>query len=377
MIGMCTAFSIGNPIMRLAPKGSPSNVFQCTLHSTPPAIFYVVASAYDPTVPAAELTSRYQPHQPIKLWTVSLSGTGSSSSSLSLDERRLPADTHVTFADTGNGLPVNIHAGCRYQPADIQSSSFQLLRPDFRSLFDVESSSAKAIQAALSSVRQGAVGQPVSRELRHLLSVNPANYRALKTAIDGLERSASDAGISKDMALLFSVASDDHEALKLALDDVKKGLFTVASDPRHPGLLNFRNMLYHNILTLDVRHFDAIVACARNILAGLCFIWPFIGGAHESEHARQSLDEIESIVKRDIHVATLTEQDRETLVRQQKQMFEERDRLKVKLDRRKFDSLAPCLMRDISDQLVAGMFTHLYACRLLIVGHANYRQPNW
>jgi serine/threonine protein kinase len=365
MIGMCTAFSIGNQFLSAAiQKRPPSNVFECTLHSTPPATFSVVASAHDPTVPAAEFTSQFQP---IKLWTVSLSGTGS----LSIDERRLPADTHVTFADTGNGLPVNIHAGCRYLPACIQSSSFQLLRPDFLSLFDVECSSAKALQAALSSVRQGAVGQPVSKELRDLINVDPANRKAFKTAIDAVKRSASDAGVSKDMAVLFSVACDDHEALKSALDDVKQGLLGVqGTDPKHPGMVDFRNMLCHNLLTLDVRHFDALVACTRNIFAGICSICPFIGDVQESEHARQSLDEIESIVKRDIQVATLTEQERETLVRQREQMLEERDRLKVKLDR-KFDSFAPCLKRDISDQLVAGMFTRLYAavhCRHALLG---------
>jgi hypothetical protein len=355
MIGMCTAFSIGNQFLSAAiQKGSPSNVFECTLHSTPSATFSVVASAHDPTVPATELTSQ---SQPIKLWTVSLSGTGS----LSIEERRLPADTHVTFADTGNGLPANIHAGCRYLPSCIQSGSFQLLRPDFLSLFDVECSSAKALQAALSSVRHGAVGQPVSKELRDLINVDPANRKAFKAAIDAVKRSASDAGVSKDMAVLFSVASDDHEALKSALDDVKQGLLKVqGTDPKHPGMLDFRNMLCHNFITLDVRHFDALVACARNIFAGICSLCPFIGEAQEIEHAEQSLDEIESIVKRNIQVATLTEQERITLVRQRDQMFEEREQLKVKLGR-KFDSFAPCLMRDIRDQLVAGMFTCLYA----------------
>ncbi len=376
MIGMCTAFSIGNQFLSVAiKKGSPSKIFECTLHSTPPATFTVVASAHDPTVPATELTSQ---SQPIKLWTVALSGTGS----LSIDERMLPADTYVTFADTGNGLPVNIHAGCRYLPACIQSSSFQLLRPDFLSLFDVECSSAKALQASLSSVRQGAVGQPVSKELRDLINVDPANRKTFKTAIDAVKRSASDACVSKDMAVLLSVASDDHEALKLALDDVKQGLLKVqGTDPKHPGMVDFRNMLCHNLLTLEVRHFDALVACARNIFAGICSLCPFIGEAQEIEHAEQSLDEIESIVKRDIQVATLTEQERITLVRQRDEMFEERERLKVKLGR-KFDSYAPCLMRDIRDQLVAGMLTRLFAavycqrCQVsvLIVDDANYRQ---
>lgn len=373
MIGMCSAFSIGNQLLSAAvQKGSSSNIFECTLHSTPSVTFSVVASAHDPTLPATELTSQIQP---IKLWMVSLSGTGS----LSIDERKLPADTHVTFADTGNGLPVNIHAGCRYLPACIQSSSFQLLRPDFLSLFDVECSSAKALQAALGSVRQGAVGQPVSKELRDLINVDPANRKAFKTAIDALKRSASDAGVLKDIAVLFSVASDDHDALKAALDNVKQGLLKVqGTDPKHPGMVDFRNMLCHNLLTLDLPRFDALVACARSIFAGICSLCPFFGEAQEIEHAKQTLDEIESIVKRDIQVATLTDQERITLVQQRNEMFEERERLKVKLGR-KFDSFAPCLKKDISDQLVAGMFTcFLLRCQVcvLIVNDENYRQSN-
>ncbi len=330
-------------------------MFECTLHSTSPTTFSVVASAYDPTVPAAEHNSKAQP---IKLWTVSISGTGS----LRIDARRLPADTEVTFADTGNGLPVNIYTGCRYQPVCIQAGSFQLLRPDFRSLFDAKSD-AKAIQSALSSVRQGAVGQPISKELNDLLNADLADHRAFKTALHCVKKSAVDGNGYKDLNTLFSVDPEDLQALKSALDDVKQGLVGLQgadAKPKHPGAIDFRNKLCHNLLTLDVRHFNALLDCVRNIFTGICSMCTFINETQESENAKQILEGIENIYKREIEVATLSDQELKTLIREREQMLEERDRLKVKLGR-KFDSFVPCLYSDIKDQIVAGMLTNMYA----------------
>ncbi len=371
MIGMCTAFSIGNQLLL---NGSQAKVFECTLLSTPPFSFSVVASAHDPTLPAAEHTSK---KDPIKLWMVSRSASGS----LSIDERRIPADTDVTFADIGHGLPLNIHAGCRYQPTRIQSTSFQLLRPDFRSLFDVDPGSVLEAKQALEKVRKGAVGQAVSKDLRDLLDVDPGDHKALKSALDSVKKSAVDGSAFKDLNVLFSVDPENLEALKSALDHVKQSLVGLqGADARHPGVIDFRNKLCHNLLTLDAHHFDALVACARNIFIGISSICPFIGDAQESEHARQSLDEIESIVERDMQVANLTEQEREALIRQHEQMLEEHDRLKVKLGR-KFDSFAPCLWSDIRNQVIASALASLHSivyCHrtLRSAHHAKYRQPN-
>ncbi len=355
MIGMCSAFSIGNQILSTTiQNGSQAKVFTCTLLSTPPATFSVVASAHDPTLPTAEHTSK---PQPIKLWTVSRSASGS----LSIDERRIPADTDVTFADAGHGLPLNIHAGCRYQPTRIQSASFQLLRPDFRSLFDVDPGGVLAAKQALEKIRKGAVGHAVSKDLRDLLDVDQGNHKALKSALDCVKKSAVDGNAHTDLNVLFSVDPENLEALKSALENVKQGLVGLqGADAKHPGVIDFRNKLCHNLLTLDAHHFDALVACARNIFIGICSICPFIGDAQESEHARQSLDEIESIVERDIQVANLTEQEREALIRQQELMLEEHDRLKVKLGR-KFDSFAPCLWSDIRNQFITSAVASLHS----------------
>jgi hypothetical protein len=365
MIGMCTAFSISNQVLSIViPKVSLLKVFQCTLHSVPPATFSVVASAHDPTKSAAECNSKAQS---IKLWMVLISLAGN----LSLDERRLPADTHVTFVDIGFGLPMNIYSGCRYQPTCIQISSFQLLRPDFRSLFDVESSNVIALQSALDRVRRGAVGNNVSQGFKDLLLVDPVNHSSLKSAFNCAKRSAVDADVSKDLAVLFSVDPENHEALKLALDDIKQGLLIRRdADPKYPGVIDFRNNLCHNLLTLDVRHFDALVSCARIIFSGICSICELIGEDPISKHAEQSLGEIESIAKRDIQVAPLTPQERESLILPYKQMLEERDQVIMKLQKergRKFDSFAPCLRMDIQDQLDSG--TLMSSCRYPLPMH--------
>lgn len=358
MIGMCTAFSMGNQTLSIViQKGSLCGVFECTVLSSPPETFSVVASAHDPTKPDAEKSAKAQT---IKLWIVS---KNPDDGSLTPDERKLPADTDVTFAGVSCGLPGNIYAGFRYQPTCIQAGSFQLLRPGFSSLFDVDASNFNAVKLALDRVRHGAFGQPVSRkELKHLLSIDPENHRALKEALDNIRRIAVESDISDDLRRLMSVEPEDHEALKLELDNLKQGFGQQGADWKDPGVIDFRHKLCHNLLTLDQRHFDALVSCARNIFPSLSNVCSFIGESQESQHAKQSLAEIESIVKRDIQIDPLTQQEREVLICEREKLLEERDHLKEKLGR-KFDSFAPCLKKDIQAQLTPGafIFSHTFA----------------
>jgi hypothetical protein len=345
MIGMCSAFSIGGQILTIgAPKGSISNVFLCKVHSSPPVTFSVVASAHDPSKPAADKSSK---HQQIKLWMVTLSAAGD----FNLDERKILADTHVTFSDDGYCLPSNIYAGCRYDPICIQGASFQLQRPDFRSLYDVGGASHEAVKCALDMVKRGAAGQQISKDLKDLLNVDADNHKALKFALDVVRKSALDSDMSAYLNALFSTDPEDHAALKSALDYIKQGLH--GADFKYPGVIDFRNKLCHNLLTLDARSFDALVSCARNVFLGIQMIHPFVAQEHQPEYAGGILADIDRIVQRDMRVAALTDQEIKILVQQREQMLEERDRLKVRLSR-KFDSFAPCLKRDIQDQLVPG-----------------------
>ena len=354
MIGMCSAFSIGGQILTIAaPKASMSNVFACTVHSTPPVTFSVVASAHDPSKPAADKTSK---HQQVKLWMVTLSAAGG----FNLDERKLVADTHVTFSDDGNGLPSNIYAGCRYDPICIQGASFQLQRPDFRSLFDVDGASYEAVKRALDMVKRGAAGQQISKDLKDLLNVDVNNHTALKFALDVVRKSALDPDMSAYLNALLSTNPGDHAALKSALDDVRQGLH--GAEFKYPGVVDFRNKLCHNLLTLDTRSFDALVSRARNVFLGIQTIQPLIAQEQQAEHSGEILADIDRIVQRDMRVAALTEHEIKILVQQREEMLEERDRLKVRLSR-KFDSFAPCLKKDIQDQLVPGVLLFLlHAC---------------
>jgi hypothetical protein len=229
----------------------------------------------------------------------------------------------------------------------------QLLRPNFCSLFDVEHSDLDDVKSALEKVRKGAVGQPISKILRDLVNVDPADHSALKLALEGVQAAKNK---PVDLKTLLSVDTENHAALKSTLEEWKMNL---VSHSREPGVIDFRNMLAHNLLSLEARHFDALVACARTMLAGVCIAHRFVcPNAEYSDCAERSLAEIDRIIERDLSLqgldSTLTDHERDG-----EQMLEERTRLLEECDRlegdrlvRRFDSFAPCLKKDIEDQLV-------------------------
>jgi hypothetical protein len=309
MIGMCTAFSIGNqPLSIGIQKGSISNEFQCKVHSSPPVLLVVVSSAQNPSIPASEQTPDSHEASPVKLWIKSINGNRSSS----LDAR-IDAGVDVTFESLGFGLPLNIYSNFRYQTTCIQAGSFQLLRPGFRSFFDVvDSNNEEAVKSALEMVRKGAVGKAVPKP--GLLSVDPGDSDAIK---------------------------------------------------KDPGVLDFRHIVAHKLLAFDVQRIENLVACARSIFQGLSQICSIIGEDEEylftKESCLKSLAEIESIAQRNIRIELFTEDECQVLKRLEQQFHEERERnlrLKKRLTR-KFDSYAPCYMKDIEDQLVPGALNFL------------------
>jgi hypothetical protein len=351
MIGNCTAFSIGNQLLPIdVEQGSPPKPFNCTVHSSPPVVLSVVASSSNPSDPSAPKPATAQP---TKLWTGCMNGAGV----WSRDERRLVADTMVSFSDAGCGLPLSIHAGCRYQPTCIEDGSFQLLRPNFCSLFDVDRSDLNDVKLALEKVRKSAVGQPISKHLRDLVNADPADHSALKLALEGVQAAKHK---PVDLKTLLSVDHENHAALKSALEEWKK---TLVSHTREPGVIDFRNMLaFNNMLTLEARHFEALVACARTMLAGVCIAHRFVcPNVEDSNCAEQSLAEIDRIVERDLSLqgldSTMTDHQRDgerllDELEERMRLLEECDRLEEKKFVRKFDSFAPCLTKDIEDQLV-------------------------
>ncbi len=349
MIGMCTAFSLGNQVLSIdILKASPSKPFNCTVHSSPSVVLSVVASSSNPSDPTAPKPAKAQS---IKLMTGCMSEDGI----WSRDERRLQADTMVSFSDAGCGLPLNIRDGCRYQPTCIGTGSFQLLQPNFCSLFDVDCSSLNDLKSALDKAKRGAAGQQLSKDLKDLLNTDPTNHAALKLALEGVQEGPVDCEIAEYLRRIVSVDRENHAAVKCALEDLKKALVG-QQELREPGVIDFRNKLAHNLLTLEAHHFEALVACARTMFAGVCSAHPFVSNnADDSNFAKQSLAEIEQIVARDSSfqglVSSLTDHERVIVAREHERMREERDRLKEKLGR-KFDSLSPCLRKDIQDHLI-------------------------
>ena len=222
-------------------------------------------------------------------------------------------------------------------------------------MFDVDRSDLNDVKLVLEKVRKSAVGQPISKHLRDLVNADPADHSALKLALEGVQAAKHK---PVDLKTLLSVDHENHAALQSAVEEWKR---TLVSHTKEPGVIDFRNMLACNLLTLEARHFEALVACARTMLAGVWrahrFVFPNV---EDSNCAKQSLAEIDRIVERDLSLqgldSTMTnhQRDCERLLEgleERMRLLEECDRLEEKLGR-KFDSFAPCLTKDIEDQLV-------------------------
>ncbi len=158
---------------------------------------------------------------------------------------------------------------------------------------------------------------------------------------------------------LFNVEPEKQEALKLALESLRKAAVghQISNQSKEAGVRDLRNIMFHDFLTLDTQDFQALVSCATQLLEAVRVVVSCIGGEHRSEFVGEALAEIADILIRDLNVARLSEDEREVLNRQNRQMLkelelmqQEKQALKVKLGRR-FDSLAVCLKSDIQDDL--------------------------
>ena len=99
-------------------------VFQCTVQSSPPVSFDVMASDYDPT------NSKFvaQPGAaslPVKLWTVS--PNEKKAGFFNRKVQKISDKFDVTFSAKGSGLPPSIVAGRAYRPTCIKTASFELM----------------------------------------------------------------------------------------------------------------------------------------------------------------------------------------------------------------------------------------------------------
>lgn len=107
------------------------NTFECTVHSQPPATFFVMASEHDPTIPKSVAVASAA-GAAVKLWAVkpNLKKPGF----FNKDARKdVSGEVDVTFKDAGSGLPSSIVPGRFYRPTCITAASFELM-PELVSL---------------------------------------------------------------------------------------------------------------------------------------------------------------------------------------------------------------------------------------------------
>ncbi len=170
-------------------------------------------------------------------------------------------------------------------------------------------------------------------------------------------------GKDKDCSVfrsLFSVEPDKQQALTLALESLRTAAAgrQISNQSKEAGVRDLRNTMFHDFLTLDTQSFQALVACATQLLDSVRVVVSCIRGEHRSDFIDEALAEIAGLSKRDLIVTMLSEDEREVLHQQNKQMLEElelmqleKQALKEKLGR-KFDSLAVCLKTDIQDDML-------------------------
>jgi hypothetical protein len=162
---------------------------------------------------------------------------------------------------------------------------------------------------------------------------------------------------------LFNISPENMGAFNTALDAVKKAAvgFQTSKSSKELGLRDLRNRLFHDFLTIDALDFDALVACAVQLLEGCRYCVGCINDYHLADYPEHALAEIQGengIVNRDMQIAALSNRDHEVLVSQRLQMLEELERFheekKVMKEKfgRKFDCFAVCLKKDISEQLI-------------------------
>ncbi len=128
-----------------------------------------------------------------------------------------------------------------------------------------------------------------------------------------------------------------------------------------------RNNLAHNLLSASTPHFDDLVRHVRQLLESIRIVVSCVTEALPSDHSESALCKIDSILKRDVQIATITDDEQQKaiqhgrqlleLLEENEQLVEEHGRLREKLERvRAFDTVARCVKSHIQHQLMEGIF---------------------
>jgi len=174
------------------------------------------------------------------------------------------------------------------------------------------------------------------------------------------------------MCTAFSCGNDRSCYVFRALfniDPAKHDIFRKALDTLHQaanGTRKSRNNLAHNLLSASTPDFDDLVRHVRQLLESIRIIVSCVTEALPSDHSESALCEIDSILKRDYQIATITDDEQLKVVQQGRQLLElleeneqlveEHGRLRQKLERvRSFDSVARCVKSHIQHQLIEGI----------------------
>jgi hypothetical protein len=170
-------------------------------------------------------------------------------------------------------------------------------------------------------------------------------------------------GKDKDCSVFRSMfivdnAKEKQGILQIGLDTLQQNAI---------GVRDSRNKMAHNMLTLHSGDFDHLVESARKLLQGVCSVLSCISQENSIDHyVKRALAEIDIITECDLQLGALNGLEHQIVNQQHQGLFEEREwmleneklrdektALKRKLGR-KFDSFAPCLMKDIRNHIQEG-----------------------
>ena len=162
---------------------------------------------------------------------------------------------------------------------------------------------------------------------------------------------------------LFEVNPEKQEDLKSALDTVRKAAIGASWNMGVHSVRVLRNRLLHDFLTLDTLYFEALVACAKQLLYGIRSAVSCISGEYRCDYADKALAEIEGyagIVNRDFQREAPSDDERRNLNLLLPQATLPHTMLKN--DESYYNTEPVCLKKDIQEQLKSSVYacTHLH-----------------
>jgi hypothetical protein len=124
------------------------------------------------------------------------------------------------------------------------------------------------------------------------------------------------------MCTAFSCGNDWTCSVCRALfnvDPAKYDIFRKALDTLHQaanGTRISRNNLAHNLLSASTPDFDDLVRHVRQLLQSIRIVVSCVTEALHSDHSECALCEVDSILKRDYQIATITDDEQQKVVQQ-------------------------------------------------------------